>query len=316
MLGSAVTAELLLGDQWLGGAAPVPQQVGELVVFVLFYGSGALLVREAARRTGRGWPTMLLLAGAFGVLEEGVVDESLFNPHFAGADLLSYGFVPALGIGVPWTVYVLTLHVIWSIGSPVAVTEGLFPRPTARFAAVAPQLQAPWLGRLGLVLAVLGFVVGGVAVFGFSASTYHFVARPAQLVASVVVAAVLVVVALRLPRRDPREWGSYALGLLVGALGTTGFQLVRRLPDSVSAWLLSVAMVVVLVVAAVVAWLVHADPVGLGSGAVLTYGWLGFTSAVPAGTVAVVEQAVLVVLALVVLVVAARRHVRAEATAR
>ena len=173
-----------------------------------------------------------------------MLDESLFNPHFAGADLLSYGFVPALGIGVPWTLYVFTLHVIWSIGAPIAVTEGLFPRPTGRYEPVPPQQQASWLGRLGLV---------------------------------------------------------------VGLVGTTAFQLVRRLPGHVSPWLLSVLLVAVLAAAAVVSRLVHADAVGLGTGAVLTYGWVGLSTAVAAGRAAVVEQAVLVVLALAVLVLAARR---------
>lgn len=306
MLGSAVTAEFLLGDQWLAGRPPVGQQVGQLVVFVLFYGGGALLVREAARRTGRGWPTILLLAAAFGVLEEGVVDQSLFNPHFAGQDLLSYGFVPALGIGVPWTVFVLTLHVVWSIGAPVAVTEGLFPRPGPSRAPVPPQHQAPCLGRIGLGLAGVGFVVGGAAVFVFTYASGHFLAAPAQLVASVVVAALLVVLGLRLPHRPPRTGGRYVPGVVVGLVATTGFQLVRR-ASHLSPWLISLLLVAVLVVGAVVGRAAHASAVGLGSGAVLTYAWVGLANAVPHGAPAVIEQVVLVVLAVAVLALAGRR---------
>jgi hypothetical protein len=36
-------------------------EIGALPVLALLYGSGAILVREVARRTGRGWPTMLVL---------------------------------------------------------------------------------------------------------------------------------------------------------------------------------------------------------------------------------------------------------------
>src|SRR5262245_4161402 len=77
-----------------------------IVVLAPLYGGGALLIREVTRRTGRGWPTMLLLALAYGVLEEGLLTQSLFDPHYAGQHLLSVGFVPSLGIALPWTVYV------------------------------------------------------------------------------------------------------------------------------------------------------------------------------------------------------------------
>ncbi|HEX4443613.1 MAG TPA: hypothetical protein VHZ81_08595 [Galbitalea sp.] len=54
---SAVTAEFLLGDQWLGGTVPSGStQIGELLLYAAFYGSAAILIREVARRTGRGCP--------------------------------------------------------------------------------------------------------------------------------------------------------------------------------------------------------------------------------------------------------------------
>src|SRR6185437_15735582 len=94
---SAVTAEFLLGDQYLNGMASAGQQFAQLLLFTAFYGSAAVLIRELARRTGIGWPGILTLALAFGVLEEGVLTQSLFNPDYAGAHLLGYGFVPWLG---------------------------------------------------------------------------------------------------------------------------------------------------------------------------------------------------------------------------
>lgn len=58
-------------------------------VFLLapLYGGGALLVRETARRAGRGWPTMILLGAAYALIEEGPVDQMLWNPHYGGFDL-------------------------------------------------------------------------------------------------------------------------------------------------------------------------------------------------------------------------------------
>jgi len=74
----------------------------QLVLFpimVLMYGAGALFVREMTRRTNRGWPTIILLGLAYGVIEEGLATQSLFNPHYLGLRLLDYGFIPTLGIG-------------------------------------------------------------------------------------------------------------------------------------------------------------------------------------------------------------------------
>lgn len=53
------------------------------------YGCGAILVRELARRYGGGWPTMALLACAYALIEEGPVDQLLWNDSYAGADMLT-----------------------------------------------------------------------------------------------------------------------------------------------------------------------------------------------------------------------------------
>ena len=45
--------------------------VGNLIVFTPLYGCPALLIREVARRRGLGWPGIVLLAAAFGVVEAG-----------------------------------------------------------------------------------------------------------------------------------------------------------------------------------------------------------------------------------------------------
>lgn len=84
---------------------------------------GALLIREVTRRTGRGWRTIVVLALAFGVLQEALLTQSLFNPDYCRADLPNVGFVPSLGIAIPWTIFVLSLHTYWSIGTPIAWTR-------------------------------------------------------------------------------------------------------------------------------------------------------------------------------------------------
>src|SRR4051795_8789370 len=58
------------------------QLVGGLLVLAPLCGAPAVLVREVAARTGMHWTGILALAGAFGVLQAGVVDQSLFALHY------------------------------------------------------------------------------------------------------------------------------------------------------------------------------------------------------------------------------------------
>ena len=78
---SPLVAEFLLGDFSI-------RQFGLIVVLLPQYGGGALLVRETARRASKGWPSMILLALAYALIEEGFTTQSLFNPNYAGQRLL------------------------------------------------------------------------------------------------------------------------------------------------------------------------------------------------------------------------------------
>jgi hypothetical protein len=91
---SPLVAEFLLGDFTI-------RQLGYLVVFIPQYGGGALLVREVARRARRGWPTMILLALAYALIEEGFTTQTLFNPSYLGMRLLDYGYIRSLGTRSP-----------------------------------------------------------------------------------------------------------------------------------------------------------------------------------------------------------------------
>src|SRR5581483_10578362 len=84
LLLAPLVAEFLLGDFTL-------RQIGFIVIFIPQYGGGALLVREVARRVGGRWPTIVLLALAYALVEEGFTTQSLFNPNYAGQRLLDFG---------------------------------------------------------------------------------------------------------------------------------------------------------------------------------------------------------------------------------
>ena len=188
---SPFIAEYLLGDFTVAGLAV-------LLLLGTMYGCGAILIREIVRRTGRGWPSILTLALAYGVLEEGLITQSLFNPNYAHHHLLAEGFVPALGIAVPWTIFVLALHTVWSISVPIALVEGLVPQ----------RRTTPWLKAPGLIVTIVLFVPGSATVMAGSYADGHFWATWPHLLVVLVVAAALVVVAFRLPTVKATEPGT------------------------------------------------------------------------------------------------------------
>ncbi len=134
---SPVVAEFLLGDFSI-------RQLGLIVVLLPQYGGGALLVRETTRRAGKGWPSMILLALAYALIEEGFTTQSLFNPNYARLRLLDYGFIPALGTSLDWAVFVLTLHIVWSVSSR---SSRLKHFPSSRRPGSSRELQSPWSRR-------------------------------------------------------------------------------------------------------------------------------------------------------------------------
>jgi hypothetical protein len=173
-----IVAEFLLGDfpaTWL----PL------LIILAPMYGGSAILIRELTRRSGRGWPTILLLGVAYAIIEEAFTTQSLFNTHYLGMHLLAHAWVPSLGISAWWTLFMFNVHPFWSIGVSIALTEGLFPS-----AAGPEQSSAPWLGKIGLSIAALLFTAG--AVFNTWYQLHHdpFRATHAQFL----VAALLVVI--------------------------------------------------------------------------------------------------------------------------
>lgn len=144
---------LLLVAPWAAecswGGFPAEQFPVVVVFLGPLYGGAAVLIREVARRTGGGWPVMALLAAAFGVVQAGLVDQSLFDRHFLDdTQFAEEGraavatLVPGIGVSAGQAVDYIGNHVLLSICAPIALVEALVP-PARR--------DRPWLGRRGLV---------------------------------------------------------------------------------------------------------------------------------------------------------------------
>ena len=198
-----------------------------------------------------------------------------------GLRLLDYGFIPALGIGAPWTVYVVTLHVAWSIAVPIDFVEALF----------SGRRTAPWLRRTGFTVSGIVYLLGVAMVTFGTRQKEKFTASGTQLAVTALIAAILIVAAFALfrPNEDksihpePARWRPLTLGLIAFVTGSV-FHLVTQLGGNYLApW---VAVVIALALPAGMiavvrtarqsgAWTeAHTDALMLGG--LFAYAWLGF----------------------------------------
>jgi hypothetical protein len=132
-----------------------------LTVMSVLYGSGALLVREACIRWGTGWPGRLMLGAAYGIVEEGLMVKSFFDPNWPDLGVLgSYGRI--YGVNWVWSLELTIYHCLFSICIPIVLTELTFPKWRDR----------PWLKMPGLV--VFGVLLAADVTYGFGwLAPYH-----------------------------------------------------------------------------------------------------------------------------------------------
>ncbi len=304
--------EYLLGD------LPITLLVA-LVLLAPMYGGGALLIREVVRRTGRGWPSIFLLGVAYGILEEAFTTQSLFNPNYLGKNfhLLDPAFIPALGIGAWWTLFVLTLHVAWSVCTSIAIAEALVPS----------RSTTPWLGPIGLSIVTLIFAVGAVVMTRMSYAKDHYLASHAQFITAAVLIVLFAAAAFLLPRAKPaaastavpNAWLTGFIALLLGSS-------VLFVPNGWNWWaaasvfaLDAVALILISYWSRSTAWK-PLHKLALAAGAALAYAWHSFTQPPLMDNVTLIVARVgnavftLIVIALIALAGRRNTRIRTEAT--
>jgi hypothetical protein len=253
------------------------------------YGGGALLIRELVRRRGLGWANIVILGLAYAVLEEGLTTQSLFNPNYAGEHLLIDGFVPALGIAVPWTIYVLGLHVFWSVSASILMAESLAGR----------RRTTPWLGRTGLIVTGVLFALGIAITTVINMQLWPYTSTPAQFAVTGVILVLLVVAGLTLRVRLRPRTGTapgpvtvLIVTLVAGAL-FQGLTLdVLDVPTwvGVAVWAADIAGYLTLVAL----WSARAGwdarhYLAIGTGALLTYAWHSFVETPTGGAALAID---------------------------
>jgi hypothetical protein len=297
-----LVAEFLLGD------LPI-KMLGTLVILAPMYGGGALLIREAARRTGRGWPTIFVLAFAYAVFEEAFTTQTLFNPNYLHLNLhlLEPAYIPALGIGIWWTIFVLTLHTVWSISVSIELVEALVPN----------RAKTPWLGGIGLAVTGALFVLAAIASTRFEIRQDHFIASPAQFLAAAVVCVLAIIAAFRLPSRSiARSPGSVPSPWLLGAIALAAGSAFLVVPKTWGWLAVGIYVSMDLALIGTVFVLSHRDRwnaqhrLALAGGAALAYAWHAFIQQPAVGNAGLsfrIGNAVFAAGLIVLLVIAARR---------
>jgi hypothetical protein len=186
-----------------------------LVVLPFLYGSGAILARELVVRWKKGWASLLVLGAAYGIVEEGLMVKSFFDPNWVDLGTLgAYG--RAAGVNWVWSLDLTVYHAVFSIAIPVLLTELLFPGERGR----------PWVGARGFRF--LSLMLAADVAFGFLALTPY---RPPALnvLSAAALAALLIGLAKHLPTARARPNAglrapSRPIAFLgVGLLTTIGF---------------------------------------------------------------------------------------------
>lgn len=179
---SPIIAEYLLGIWSL-------RQLSSLLFLVPFYGCGALLVREIARRSRSGWVGVFTLSIAFGLIEEGLLTQTFFNADYYHAGLLSFGYIESIGTSPFWIIYILGLHSLGSICLPILMVE---------LHLGSSERKKPWLNWPSFVVCTTLYFVASASIFLGTQQAFPYESTLLQKLA--VIAAILVFFALALVR--------------------------------------------------------------------------------------------------------------------
>ncbi len=228
----------MIGEMLSGSAPPAEffDPFGILLLGIL-YGGGAILVRELTLQWDKGWPTILTLGAAYGIIEEGLMVKSFFDPNWMDLDILgSYG--RWAGVNWVWSLELTIFHAVFSIAIPILLVSLLFP----------DRQREPWIRRRAFHWLCFVFMLNGIFIY-FALTTYKPPALHYTLTTALVIG--LIFLSRRLPkalrptRESPPLSPRGAIGL--GFLGTLGFFLLNWvLPHTQIPALITMALVIVL----------------------------------------------------------------------
>jgi hypothetical protein len=95
------------------------------------YGSGVLVVREVSLRWKTGWPGILFLGAAYGIVEEGLGVTTFFNPTLPQLGTLGW-YGREFGVNWLWAVWLTEFHALVSMAVPIFLIEWRWPEIKGR----------------------------------------------------------------------------------------------------------------------------------------------------------------------------------------
>lgn len=145
----------VIGEILSGSSPPLTFLRPVYFLFLLgMYGCGVLLIRESVRARNLGWINIAVLGLAYGIIEEGLIITSFYNPNWGGVKLLgTAGFF--LGINWIWAIFSSFTHVTLTVFSSIVLTESLFPQ----------LADKPWLSSRQRL--IYGLFFGAAFIFGY-----------------------------------------------------------------------------------------------------------------------------------------------------
>ena len=202
----------------LSGSAPPLEFFNPLgfVILASLYGSGAILARELALRWRKGYLSLLLLGAAYGVIEEGLMVKSFFDPAWPDLGVLG-AFGRWMGINWVWAEMLIIYHAVFSIAIPVLLVELAYPS----------QRKEHWVGSHGS--AAFAILLAGIVFLGFFAMTPYRPPLP-QYFSAVTLAIFFIFLAWKVPSKNGRQGSTNSRGsasfFATGLFGTIGFFIV------------------------------------------------------------------------------------------
>jgi hypothetical protein len=227
MVLAAISAESVAGYDATTGR---PLELGLGILFLTpLYGGPAVLIREAARRARLGWRAMVPMAAAFGLLEAGVIDQSLFSADYRGIEgweqLLGGTFIEPLGLSAYLAETFVVGHVIYSFCAPIAIVEALRPA----------EAHQPWLRWPGLMVVVVLYLVVAAVVLGDHGALDATWLGVAQASAILALGAALLVCASRRSGWGLEHIAAVAAGALLTLMAAISALAIRRTRRSAAA---------------------------------------------------------------------------------
>jgi hypothetical protein len=178
----------------LSGSAP-PTEFFNPFTFLLLtslYGSGAILARELTLRWRKGIISLLLLGAAYGIIEEGLMVKSFFDPAWPDLGILgTYG--RWAGVNWVWAEMLTIYHAAFSIAIPILLVELIYPS----------RRKELWVGDR--TLKSFAALLAGVVLLGFILLPY----RPP--IPQYILTALLVVLLIFTAKKIPLSFGVWEL---------------------------------------------------------------------------------------------------------